>query len=159
MRPLGGVNFTLFLIKFQKTCCKRAESPSTNGCIARRRNCISRCLAPISSWQISYARWRISCTQVVSKLNCNLPLAMRVTSSKSSIKRASNSTLRRITSRASRVSGESGMVVSSSPTIAITGESGLRNSCESSARNWSFAAFAPINSWRSLTSRVLSSTR
>src|SRR5947208_8285379 len=54
---------------------------------------------------------------------------------------------------------ESGNSASSSPTIAITGESGLRSSCDSNARNWSFAALAPINSCRSVTSRVLSSTR
>ena len=29
IRPCAGVNFTLFLIRFQKTCCKRAGSPST----------------------------------------------------------------------------------------------------------------------------------
>ena len=29
IRPFAGVNFTLFLIRFQKTCCRRAGSPST----------------------------------------------------------------------------------------------------------------------------------
>src|SRR5947199_259429 len=65
----------------------------------------------------------------------SLPFEMRVTSSKSSINRASSSTLRRTTSSASLTGWVSGASASSSPTIAITGARGLRNSCDKSARN------------------------
>src|SRR6476660_1814052 len=66
--------------------------------------------------------------QIVSKLSCSLPFDMRVTSSRSSISRASSSTLRRTTSSASLTGSESGISASSSPTMAITGASGLRSS-------------------------------
>src|SRR5437016_169342 len=47
---------------------------------------------------------------------------MRVTSSRSSIKRASNSTLRRMTSSACRSLGDRGVMASNSPTIAMVGQ-------------------------------------
>ena len=130
------------------------------------------------------------CTSTGCRLSCSLPLRMRVMSSKSSISRASSSTLRRMTSSARRAciaespSSSSpaappapaakahrpfpleplplaGPPVrrSSSATIVTTGDNGVRNSCESWAKNWSFAMLASINSWRIDTSAVRSSTR
>ena len=157
--PFAGVNFTPFLIRFQKSCCRRAESPCTKSSSASNFRSTRSDFCEIPSRQISSARCNTSWMLIGSRLSLSFPLAMRVTSSKSSINRASNSTLRRITSSARRTSGDSATWASSSATIAITGDRGLRNSCESNARNWSFAAFAPNNSLRKVMSRVFSSIR
>ena len=60
--------------------------------------------ASMSGWQTSTARWMTVHSSTGRRSSSTLPRAMRVTSSRSSISRASSSTLRRIISRCSRVS-------------------------------------------------------
>ena len=67
---------------------------------------------------------------------------MRVRSSRSSMSRASSSTLRRIISMAARRSSGRSPLSSSAWTVLSTGVKGVRSSCESMARNRSFAWLA-----------------
>ena len=76
------------------------------------------------------------------KLRLSLPRAMLVKSSRSSIRRASSSTLRRIRSSVGCASSGNWRFISSSRTAARIGVSGVRSSCDSTARKWSFARFA-----------------
>ena len=58
--PFAGVNFTPFLIRFQKICCKRAESPcAKSSCAAKFRSTRSD-FCEIPSRQISSARCNTS---------------------------------------------------------------------------------------------------
>ena len=66
--------------------------------------------------------------------------------------RASSSTLRRIMASDSAIPGARSARRSSRWTEAMTGVRGVRSSCESVARNRSFAAFASSARWRAASS-------
>ena len=160
IRPCAGVNFTLFLIRFQKTCCKsRRVAVRRMRYSARSRNSKLRFFRE----DFFPANFVGALQDLVDayRLEAELELALRDAGDVEKVVDQARLQLDVATDDRERVrtSGESGALASSSPTMAMTGESGLRNSCESRARNWSLAAFAPINSWRRVTSRVLSSTR
>ena len=84
-----------------------------------------------------------------------MPRRIRERSSRSSISRASRTTLRRIISR----TGRSGSGVSGSPSIAVTvartGVSGVRSSWERVARKRSLARLAASASARAACSRSM----
>ena len=77
-----------------------------------------------------------------SNFNCNLSFAIWVRSSRSSINWLSSSTLRRIMASAALDSVDWESSVCSASNAAITGVSGVRNSCESMARKLSLVRFA-----------------
>ena len=106
-----------------------------------------------------------SWTSTTSRFRWSLPLAIRLTSSRSSISRASSSTLRRISSRVGRTSVGSPGSSSSAVTVARTGVSGVRSSWLSTARNWSLvrlaasaASLAALSSCSACTRAVMSRT-
>ena len=112
----------------------------------------------MSSRQIS-TTWRISsCTSVTAHSRWSLPPRMRDRSRRSSIKRASRATLRRIIS--STVRKAAGVAGSSSIAVAVArmGVSGVRSSWLRAARKRSLARLAASASARPARSRSISAS-
>ena len=142
MRPSAGVNLTAFFIRFQTICCSRAPSPSTSDAPASKRVSSVSPFTRRSDTDMSSALDISVSSATVVKFRLSLPRAMLVRSSRSSISRASSSTLRRIRSSVGWAPSGIWCFISRRRTAARIGVSGVRNSCESTARKWSFARFA-----------------
>ena len=81
-RPPSGVNFTAFLIRFQKICCSRAGSASSctrsapSSTLEREMLLVDVGLANLERVP------QKPCASTISRLSCTLPLLIRVRSSK-----------------------------------------------------------------------------
>ena len=158
-RPPRGVNLTAFDTRFETICCTRAGSASTMPAAPSRDITKSTPLACAMGFEVSTPASTMGARSIGRGLMRSLPLTMRDTSSRSSMSWPCSCALR------SMVSSARCCIVASSfpdfarrtqPVIALSGE---RNSCDTTARNWSLAAVATSAARRASTSATSSSLR
>ncbi len=157
--PPRGVNFSALDSRFHTTCCTRAASALTTPASLSSASARPMCLACAAGSALSSA----ACTSGASWIGRGwmriLPLTMRDTSIRSSIRLACSSALRSIVSSArSRVAG-GGLPVRATRTQPVMALNGERSSCETTARNSSLAAVAASATLRASTSAASSSLR
>ena len=158
--PPTGVNLTALLSRFQSTWVRREGSAqrrwssADSSAFTRRRPA-----ATSRSQQISIVCSTTLRASVTSRRRSSLPRVMRVRSSRSSISRASSSTLRRIMSSGRRSSAGRRSSPARPEATSSTGVSGVRSSWLRVARKWSFASLAASASARASLSRSSSRAR
>ncbi|CAA9431890.1 MAG: hypothetical protein AVDCRST_MAG64-3552 [uncultured Phycisphaerae bacterium] len=153
------MNFTALLSRFQTTCWSRAGSAQTWCWSAASSSSIATPLASASARVTRAAARATACASVTSWCSSIFPRAIRVRSSRSSISRASICTFRRIVDRSSRTAAGRSAAASRWVTAASTGVSGVRSSCDSTAKNWSFARLARSASSRAVWALASSRSR
>ena len=167
--PDAGVNLIALATRFQTTCWRRSGSPRTGLARGSRTDWIRMLLASAVGRTASSAA-SITGTRLIARVSSrSLPLTMRDTSSRSLTSWASARPLRSMASSARADVAGSRLIERSMPTQPMTALSGVRSSCERTARNWSLlrlASSATARSlsrsssarWRSVTSRVMPMT-
>ena len=144
----GSLNLIAFESRFQTTCCSRAGSASTGPASGSTATSSSILFMSARPWTASIAASRTTTGSTGRRSTWSLPVTMRDTSSRSSISCARSFVFRSITSRPCAARAEASAPTRRSrahPSMAV---SGVRSSCETIARNSSFALSAARSSRR-----------
>ena len=140
--PPGGVNFTAFDTRLVITCCNRSGSPRTGTRVSGSEVVSRTPLAAAAGRMRPTAASTDSATSVGPRVTRHSPETIRETSSRSSISCACVRALCSIAPSATAVLSVPSSPVRSMLDHARIGVSGVRSSCETVARNSSFARLA-----------------
>ena len=151
-RPCFGVNLIAFASRFQNTCCRRASSPLTSRAESSIDSSSEMPFAMAAGRTLSAAAFRTSSRFAGSNAMTILPVMIRDTSSRSSMRCICSVALRPMTSSARFVILSAGRsaTICLQPRMAL---SGVRNSCDSTARKSSLRRLARSASSRAEVSR------
>ena len=144
-RPPAGVNFSAFERMFLNTCCNRLTSAFTTTGWCFSMTCRTTCFCVARSKYASTADRITWPRSAVVRSKTTVPRASRVSSRRSSTSLVCNNALRSMTS-AARSTRAGSLPIFNMRAHPRIGVSGVRSSCESTARNSSFAAAVALNS-------------